>query len=166
MEPSMGGRRTAARDRGVALVEFAIAAPFLLLLIFGAIDFAWVFAQNVDLKNGAREGARLAAVNGGPASPFDSADDVVAAVRARTPELDSADLAVSVQLVDDDGDNVPGERGETFVICVRHPVRSLSGMTSTFLSGDMTTKVLMRHEKVATFGSGQSANWPAGTPCA
>jgi hypothetical protein len=159
------GRRRVRRDRGVTLVEFAIAAPLIFLLIFGAIDFAWVFAQNVDLKNGAREGARLGAVNGGPTSSFDSAGDVVVAVRARTPELDGDDLAVSVQLLDDDSDGNLGERGETFVLCVRYPVRSLSGMTSIFLSGDMTSKVVMRHEKVATFESGTSENWPVGATC-
>lgn len=159
------GRHRPRGDRGVALVEFALVAPLLLLLLFGAIDFAWVFAQNVDLKNGAREGARLAAVNGGPTSSFGSAADVVAAVRARSPELDSDDLAVSVQLTDDDADGTAGERGETFVICVRYPARSLSGVTSTFLSGDITSKVVMRHEKVATFGSGESTNWPVATTC-
>ena len=54
-------RRT--NDRGANLVEFAILAPFLIMLLFGIIEFAWVFAQNLDIRHGAREGARLAAVN-------------------------------------------------------------------------------------------------------
>lgn len=33
------------------------------MLLFGIIEFAWVFAQNLDIRHGAREGARLAAVN-------------------------------------------------------------------------------------------------------
>jgi Flp pilus assembly protein TadG len=37
--------------------------PFLIMLLFGIIEFAWVFAQNLDIRHGAREGARLAAVN-------------------------------------------------------------------------------------------------------
>ena len=51
------------RDRGANLVEFAILAPFLILLLFGIIEFAWVFATNLDVKHGAREGARITAVN-------------------------------------------------------------------------------------------------------
>jgi Flp pilus assembly protein TadG len=51
------------RDRGANLVEFALLAPFLLLLIFGMIEFAWLFSQNLDARHGAREGARLIAVN-------------------------------------------------------------------------------------------------------
>ena len=54
-------RRT--NDRGANLVEFAMLAPFLILLLFGIIEFAWIFAQNLDVRHGAREGARLAAVN-------------------------------------------------------------------------------------------------------
>ena len=50
-------------DRGANLVEFALLAPFLLLLLFGIIEFAWVFATNLDVKHGAREGARITAVN-------------------------------------------------------------------------------------------------------
>jgi Flp pilus assembly protein TadG len=33
------------------------------MLLFGIIELAWVFAQNLDIRHGAREGARLAAVN-------------------------------------------------------------------------------------------------------
>jgi Flp pilus assembly protein TadG len=56
-------RHIGRSERGANLVEFAILAPFLILLLFGIIEFAWVFAQNLDVRHGAREGARLAAVN-------------------------------------------------------------------------------------------------------
>ena len=45
----------------------ALVAPFLLLLLFGIIEFAWVFGQNLSVTHGAREGARLAAVDFGDA---------------------------------------------------------------------------------------------------
>lgn len=51
------------REQGASLIEFALLAPFLLLLIFGMIEFAWLFSQNLDVRHGAREGARLIAVN-------------------------------------------------------------------------------------------------------
>jgi len=50
-------------DRGANLVEFAFIMPFLILLLMGIIEFAWVFATNLDVKHGAREGARITAVN-------------------------------------------------------------------------------------------------------
>lgn len=50
------------RERGANLVEMALVAPFLLVLLFGIIEFSWLFAQDLTIKHGAREGARLAAV--------------------------------------------------------------------------------------------------------
>ena len=50
-------------DKGANMVEFALIAPFLILLLFGVVEFAWVFASNLDVKHGAREGARITAVN-------------------------------------------------------------------------------------------------------
>jgi len=50
------------REHGAALVEFALIMPFLVLLLFGIVEFAWVFATNLDVKQGAREGARITAV--------------------------------------------------------------------------------------------------------
>ena len=51
------------REDGAALVEMALITPLLLLLLFGIIEFSWLFSQNLDVRHGAREGARLAAVN-------------------------------------------------------------------------------------------------------
>lgn len=56
-------RKRGRGDRGVALVEFAIIAPLLFLLIFGIMEFGWTFYQLNDVRQGAREAARLAAVN-------------------------------------------------------------------------------------------------------
>lgn len=55
--------RTEDRERGANLVEFAFVMPFLILLVMGIIEFGWVLATNLDVKHGAREGARITAVN-------------------------------------------------------------------------------------------------------
>ncbi len=39
--------------------------PFLLLLLLGIIEFGWLFGLSNDVRHGAREGARHAAVDGG-----------------------------------------------------------------------------------------------------
>lgn len=49
-------------DRGATLVEFAIAVPVFLLLVFGIINFGWIFHGYITLTGAAREGARLAIV--------------------------------------------------------------------------------------------------------
>lgn len=56
-------RKGRSDDRGANLVEFALVAPFLFVLLFGVVEFAWVFATNLDVKHGAREAARITAVN-------------------------------------------------------------------------------------------------------
>lgn len=50
-------------ERGAALVEFAILAPLLILLLIGLIEFGWLFAQYNQVRHGVREGARYAAVS-------------------------------------------------------------------------------------------------------
>lgn len=51
------------QPRGQSLVEFAILAPILLLLILGAMDFGRMFYTKIVLTNAAREGANFLALN-------------------------------------------------------------------------------------------------------
>ncbi len=51
------------RDRGASLVEFALVAPMLILLLLGIIEFGFFLGEWNELKHGAHEGARLAAVD-------------------------------------------------------------------------------------------------------
>ena len=51
-----GGRR------GAALVEFVIVVPLLLLLLLGIMEFGMVMHDYIMLAQGAREGARTAAI--------------------------------------------------------------------------------------------------------
>ncbi len=51
------------RETGASLVEFALVAPLLFMLLFGMIEFGWAFAQNLDVKHMAREVGRLATVD-------------------------------------------------------------------------------------------------------
>lgn len=49
-------------NRGVAAVEFALVLPLLLALLFGIIEFGFLFKDQLALLQAAREGARVAAV--------------------------------------------------------------------------------------------------------
>jgi Flp pilus assembly protein TadG len=55
-------------ERGVALVEFALVAPLLFLLLFGMLDFGRAFNYWIDSTHLANEGARWAVVNHNPGS--------------------------------------------------------------------------------------------------
>ncbi len=50
------------RDEGQDLVEFALIAPLLFLLLFGILEFGVVIWRYNTVANAAREGARAAAV--------------------------------------------------------------------------------------------------------
>ena len=52
-----------SKDRGAAVVEFALLVPLLLLLLFGIIDFGRALNAQITITQAAREGARLVALN-------------------------------------------------------------------------------------------------------
>ena len=65
--PAALRRRLPVRDeRGVALVEFALIAPILFLILLGMLDFGRAMNNWNDVTQLANEGARLAAVNTDP----------------------------------------------------------------------------------------------------
>ncbi len=67
------------REEGAQLVEFALLAPLLILLLLGTIEFGWAFAQEIDVRHKARETLRMAIVDAPQADIQDRAcqDDMV-----------------------------------------------------------------------------------------
>jgi Flp pilus assembly protein TadG len=57
----MASLTTARRSnqRGQAVIELALTLPLLLLVVFGIIDFGFMFQRYESVTNAAREGARL-----------------------------------------------------------------------------------------------------------
>ena len=64
--PSSLLRRLWSSERGTAIVEFALIAPLLFLLVFGIIEFGRVLNAYNDLTQLAGQGARAAAVSRNP----------------------------------------------------------------------------------------------------
>jgi Flp pilus assembly protein TadG len=64
------GFRRMRSDRGVELIEFAIALPVLLFVLTGILDFGFLFQRYEVVTNAAREGARLKA-NAGASTTAD-----------------------------------------------------------------------------------------------
>jgi Flp pilus assembly protein TadG len=46
-------------ERGQAVIELALTLPLLLVVVFGIIDFGFMFQRYESVTNAAREGARL-----------------------------------------------------------------------------------------------------------
>ena len=57
-------KQTDNSTRGVAAVELAVVLPLLLTLVFGIIEFGWVFMVRETLTNASREGCRVAVLQG------------------------------------------------------------------------------------------------------
>lgn len=58
------------RSDGQSMVEFALLAPILFVVLFGICEFGYAWMQDNTATSAAREAARVAAVSG---SPFNSA---------------------------------------------------------------------------------------------
>jgi len=157
-------RRRCADERGAAMVEFAIVIILLALLVFGIIEFGVVYNNYISVRNGSREGARVAAVddvksapsckiNGAtvtpPANPTTSTDATNALI-CKTKDrigLNSGATKIRISLA---GTAI----GENVTICASYPVSSVTGLLSPFISGQtLTSKVVMRLEQPPLFTS-------------
>jgi Flp pilus assembly protein TadG len=80
-------RARRASETGTALVEMAVALPFLVLVLVGTIDFARVFYTAMELTNAARAGAQYGAADTARAFEAPPMADVVAAAQAAAPNI-------------------------------------------------------------------------------
>jgi len=85
----MSNDRTHHRERGQALVEFALVLPILATLLLGVIQFGIVFHDYLALADAVRTGARQASVTHDGTAATN-------AVIASASELKSTDLAIGV----------------------------------------------------------------------
>ena len=63
------GRRVTGDD-GASAVEFALVVPILLILVFGIINFGFLFTSQITLNTSARDAARLGVVSPVTGSPM------------------------------------------------------------------------------------------------
>lgn len=131
-------RKGHSKERGAALVEMALITPFLLTLLLGIIEFGYIYGQFNDVRHGAREGARYAAVDGGDNT----------SIHARVCEamdLSAGITSLTIELTD--GTN--GEIGDVAEISVTATVTGLSGapIISSFIPNSLTSDIEFRLEQ-------------------
>jgi Flp pilus assembly protein TadG len=91
----MWRRKRTQGDCGQTFVEFALALPLLVVILFGIIQFGIAFHDYITVTDATRAGARKAAVSR-PLSPSQRTEAVVTAVRNSAQNLDQAALTPSV----------------------------------------------------------------------
>jgi Flp pilus assembly protein TadG len=157
-------RRLSPSERGAALVEFALVAPLLLLIVFGVIDFGIAFANYENVRSGTRDAARMAVVNDlqnappctingatitPPANPTTTADATNALVCDTKSRIGLNGSETKVRI------SITGQAiGDDVVVCASFPVTALTGLTLPFLGNQvLTSTVTMRLEQAPAYTS-------------
>ena len=117
------------------MVEFALVAPLLLLILFAVLQFGAVYNDYVTLTDASRVGAREAAVSRHDASPELAAE---AAARASAVGLDADELEVFVTAT-------AWEHGESVTVRATYPY-TINLLGFVVSSGDLTSETTERVE--------------------
>lgn len=146
-------RRPQSDDDGAAVVEFALLAPFLVLLVFGIVEFGFLFGQYLDVRHGARETGRLVSVNYDPntaAGPNSQAQDIITAGCARMELADG--VSVTIDLIDS---SASGRTAGNFAtVSVGAPATQVTGFFAPLIDSiDLTSELEVRLEQEATFAA-------------
>ena len=112
------------REKGAALIEYAMIAPLLFLLLFGIIEFSILIFSYNTIANAAREGARYGIIH-----PADSAG-IESAARGLTTGLDQAALQVT-----------SAASGKTIRVEIVYPVDLMTGLLVEAVGGDPTVEL-------------------------
>lgn len=85
MERTIKLGRKLGDENGVVALELALVLPFLLLLVFGIIQFGRAYNAKIELSSAVREGARVLALDSG---------DPEATTKDGAPGLDADSIVV------------------------------------------------------------------------
>lgn len=157
---SRGGHR---RQRGAAVVEFALVAPIFFLLLMGIVDFGINLSNQIALRQGAREAARQ-----GTVANFGSTSSCGATLTTPGTEnmrrlicltkdrsgLTAAEPRVAIRF-DPASTSYPAPSpgstapvGNGLIVCAAVPLTSVSKLLDPVLSDRyIRTKTVMRIEK-------------------
>jgi Flp pilus assembly protein TadG len=136
------------------MVEFAVALPLLLILVLGIIEFGFVLAQMNEIRHGAREGARYAAVSrpdyDGGGGVGDNADVIAATCDSIT--LPGTTVSVSLS-----GGPDRLDYGTITVVADTEPLSGF-GLITAVLPDTLTNEATFRLEQDAVWtGFGDTA---------
>ncbi|KRQ86266.1 TadE-like protein [Caloramator mitchellensis] len=116
------------KNKGQALVEFAIILPILIFIIAGIIEFGMMLNSYLTIQNASREGARY-----GIMGANDS--EIIQIVRNISPNLDDSKLGIEI---------TPGEgsrkSGDTINVKVIYDYELIVPVISNLLGNNIELK--------------------------
>ncbi len=126
------------KQRATATVELAVVSPILFGILFGIIEFGWLFTVQHTMVNAAREGARMGIIQGVTTEEVDT-------VTREFLEPMSIDQQVTINI-----DNVETATSSdpfvTVTITVPREDVSLVGNFFGFVGGSLEGRAAMRKE--------------------
>lgn len=127
--------RIGMSSTGATTVELALVAPLLIFLLFGIIEFGLMVKDVVGLNQAAREGARVAAVGGTPATldarvasaaPTLDGDAIVTLYERRSFDENSGTWSAWTALGVVEGENDAGQ-GDQIKVTLTYPHALVTG---------------------------------------
>jgi Flp pilus assembly protein TadG len=115
-------RRT-ERERGQALIEFALVLPLFLLLLLGIVQMGTVFRDYIALTDATRVGARQAAVARSIQPESARIPNIIARTEKAAVNLDKAKMTVTVEPVMIDGVTVGWEQSGDVTVRATYPFK-------------------------------------------
>ena len=118
--------------KGQGLVEFALAAPVIFLVLLGLVDGGRIVFINNEMSEAAREGARWGAVQGRAAAEYGGSNsNVTNTVRSRL--VVTPGPTVTMTCADPRGAVDDCDSGELLTVEVTSSVRAITPLVSDIL---------------------------------
>jgi len=121
-------------SKAAVVVELAVVLPLLLTILFGIIEFGWTFMIYQSIANAAREGCRVAVLEGS------TDEDITARINNYMEMVGIQDYSVTIT------HSTPTDPTETVVVSVPYASVSLMGGYFGPSDFDLVGRAVMRKE--------------------
>lgn len=147
-------------DRGAVAVEFALVLPVFLLLVFGAINFGFIFNDWLSLTQGVQAGARGGAVGTYVFTPASCSLDTPSTGSTQAAKLMCLTHSrigltrpdVRVMVCTDGGARTCGNNAAAYgtngrlAVCAMYPVNDLTGLMPFLGGGVIRSRTVVKVE--------------------
>lgn len=142
--------RNRRKRRGAAIVETAIVLPVFLAVTLGIVEFGRAMMVGQLVTNAAREGARLAVIDG---STNSSVETSIKDFLTQAAGTSASDVTVTITITPAAGNPNPGNNlassrtKDVIAVKVEVPFNKVSYVTGNYLDGKkLIAQSTMRHE--------------------
>lgn len=138
------GWRLFCERRGAALVEMAVVLPVFITVILGIIEFGRAMMVANLITNAAREGARMAVVDGSSNAAVQS---YISGFMQSAANVGAGDVTVIIKVNGGSADVSTAQPRDEISVKVSIPFTKVSYLTPSYLSSTtLQTTSYMRHE--------------------